>query len=73
MIKLKKVDHFVVGCSVLKASEYKLKHDRIGLYQLWIMCKYYNVHYVRNWCEYRPETVTEIKNITILQYTVKEA
>ena len=64
--KTETIDHIVAGCSVLAATEYKSRHDRIGQYFHWTICKYYEAPYARNWYEHHPEPVTEGDQVTIL-------
>ena len=63
---LETVDHLVSGCSVLAPSEYLNRHDRVGKYIHWKLCKHYGIKTVKNWYEHNPDPVTEIGDITIL-------
>ena len=65
-VSLETIDHIVAGCPVLAPTEYKARHDRIGQYLHWTICKHYNAPYARNWYEHHPEPVTEAENVTIL-------
>ena len=64
--KLETVDHLVSGCSVLAPKEYKSRHDRVGQYLQWRICKYYLISTTANWYEHHPEPVTEGKDVSIL-------
>ena len=64
--KLETIDHIVAGCSVLAGTEYKTRHDRIGQYLHWTICRHYGVPYAQNWYEHNPEPVTEGDQVTIL-------
>ena len=63
--KLETVDHLVSGCSVLAPKEYKSRHDRVGQYLHWRICKYYLISTTANWYEHHPEPVTEGKDVSI--------
>ena len=60
------VDHLVAGCSVLAPTEYKARHDRVGQYLHWNICKHYNIKTEANWYEHHPKPVTEGDRVTIL-------
>ena len=63
---LETIDHIVSGCSVLAPKEYLQRHDRIGQYIHWKLCRHYGMKTVRNWYEHHPEPVTEIGDVTLL-------
>ena len=61
------IDHLVSGCSVLTPNEYVKRHDRVGQYLHWCICKHYEVEMeATNWYEHHPPAVVEHKNVTIL-------
>ena len=64
--KVETIDHIVAGCSILAATEYKMRHDRIGQYLHWTICKHYDAPFARNWYEHHPEPVIEAESVTIL-------
>ena len=64
--KVETIDHIVAGCSILAATEYKMRHDRIGQYLHWTICKHYDAPFARNWYEHHPEPVIEVKSVTII-------
>jgi hypothetical protein len=65
-IQVETIDHLVSGCSLMAANEYKNRHDQIGQYIHWKMCKHYGKETTKNWYEHHPQPVTEIGHITIL-------
>lgn len=64
--KVETVDHIVSGCSKLANTEYTIRHDRLGQYLHWNICKHYNIATPQHWYEHHPQTVTEGENVTIL-------
>ena len=58
------IAHLVSGCSVLTPNEYKNRHDGVGQYLEWKICKHYNTQHVDKWCE--PVPVVEGKDATLL-------
>lgn len=65
------IDHLISGCSILAPNEYKNRHDRVGQYLHWTMCKHFGKCVSKHWYEHRPAPVTEIEDVTILwDYTI---
>ena len=64
--KTETIDHLVSGCSILTPGEYKNRHDRVGQYLHWKICKHFSVDTNTNWYEHHPEPVTEGQDFTIL-------
>lgn len=60
------IDHLVSGCPVLTPSEYVKRHDRVGQYLHWGICRHYGIETHPNWYEHKPSPVTEGNNVTIL-------
>ena len=60
------IDHLVSGCSVLTPNEYKNRHDRVGQYLHWKICKHYNTPHVDKWYEHKTPPIVEGENTTIL-------
>ena len=60
------IDHLVSGCSVLTPNEYKNRHDRVGQYLHWKICKHYNTPHAEKWYEHKSPPVVEGENTTIL-------
>ena len=60
------IDHIISGCPVLAPKEYKLRHDRVGQYIHWVICKQHGAQHTTHWYEHHPEPVTETENTTIL-------
>ena len=60
------IDHIVAGCSVLAPTEYKTRHDRIGQYLHWTICKNFGAPHAEKWYEHHPDPVTESHQVTIL-------
>ena len=51
------VAHLVSGCSVLAQSDFKTRHDRMGLRVYWGLCKKYGVNCSEKWYEECPDSV----------------
>ena len=60
------IDHLVSGCPILAPTEYLNRHDRLGQYIHWCLCKNFCLPHERNWWEHKPPKVIENKNATIL-------
>ena len=60
------IDHLVSGCPIIRPTEYKNRHDRVGHYIHWKICQHFNVKCEKNWYEHKPKPVVETKNATIL-------
>ncbi|XP_066926768.1 uncharacterized protein [Clytia hemisphaerica] len=61
------IDHLVSGCPVLTPNEYVKRHDRVGQYLHWCICKHYGVETDASfWYEHHPPAVVESKNVTHL-------
>ena len=54
------------GCSILTPNEYKNRHDRVGQYLHWKICRHYSISTPSNWYEHHPDPVTEGKDVSIL-------
>ena len=64
--KIESIDHLVSGCSLLTPNEYKNRHDSVGQYLHWKICKEYSIDTNPNWYEHHPKPVTEGNSVTIL-------
>jgi len=60
------IDHLVSGCSILAPNEYKNRHDRVGQYIHWKVCKHYDIETTEKWYEHKPAPVVENKTVTLL-------
>ena len=47
------VDHLIAGFPVLAPNEYKYRHDRVGQYLHWKICKHCQLSAPNNWFEHR--------------------
>ena len=52
-----KVSHIISGCSKLAGSEYKKRHDRMGLRVYWEICKTHDVKCSDKWYKEIPDKV----------------
>ena len=48
----KTVSHIISECSNLAQKEYKRRHDNVGKYIHWKLCKKYNIHSRARWYEH---------------------
>ena len=53
------IDHLVSGCSILTPTEYKNRHDRVGQYLHWKICKHYKTPHAEKWYEHKTPPVVE--------------
>ena len=59
------VDYLVSGCPVLAPNEYKARHDRVGQYLHWKICKSYKIETCEHRYEHKPQLVVEGDNVTL--------
>ena len=64
--KLETINHHVPGCSILTPNEYKNRHDRVGQYLHWKICRHYSISTPSNWYEHHPDSVTDGQDVSIL-------
>ena len=57
------VDLLVYGCPIMTPNEYLQRHDRVGQYINWKICKRYNAPCAKSWYE---QKVVEAESATIL-------
>ena len=57
------VDLLVYGCPIMTPNEYLQRHDRMGQYINWKICKQHNAPCAKNWYELK---VVEAESATIL-------
>ena len=57
--KTKSTDHLVSRCPIVTLIEYKEKHNKIGHYIHWTICKYYGIPKYEKFNQ--PESITEGK------------
>ena len=60
------IDHLISGCSILATKEYLIRHDKVGKYIHWKLCKHYNIPTTTNWYEHETPPVMTNENATIL-------
>ena len=60
------IDHIVAGCSLLAPTEYMKRHNEVGKYLHWNVCKDNNIEVNEKWYNHQPDTVTENERCTIL-------
>ena len=60
------VSHTISECSKLAQKEYKRRHDNVGKYLYWKLCKKYNIDSKAKWYEHSLKGVIESSNIKIL-------
>lgn len=60
------ISHIVSGCSVLAATEYSYRHNRITSYLHWSISRELNIQVHDNWYEHQPEKVIENDDFSIM-------
>ena len=60
------IDHIVAGCSLLAPTEYLKRHNEIGKYLHWSICRSKDIKVTEKWYNHEPKTVTENDRCTIL-------
>ena len=60
------IDHLISGCPVLAKTEYKKRHDKVGQYIHWKLCKQFELPCANKWYQHETEPVVENEKATIL-------
>lgn len=60
------IDHLTSGCPVLAKTEYLHRHNRIGTYIHWLLCRHYGIETTERWYDHEPKTTTNSENATLL-------
>ena len=61
------VNHLLSRSPIITPNEYLQRHDRVGQYIHWKICWHYNVPYVKNWYEHKPQKLVEREGVTVLR------
>ena len=64
--KTETIDHIISGCSAIAATEYMARHNKIGVYLHWNICKSKEINVTDKWYNHQPEPVTENDKCKIL-------
>ena len=64
--KTETIDHIVAGCSLLAPTEYLKRHNEIGKYLHWTICKANDIKVEEKWYMHQPEPIVENQKCTIL-------
>jgi hypothetical protein len=64
--KKETIDHLIAGCSTIAATEYLERHNKVGRYLHWSICKAAGIHVNEKWYKHEPEPVSENRNICVL-------
>ena len=46
------------ACSILAKSQYRKRHDKVGTYVHWLLCKKHHLHCSDKWCTHTTQTHT---------------
>jgi hypothetical protein len=65
-VKAETIDHIISGCSMIAATEYLERHNKIGRYLHWKMCISAGIQVSEKWYTHVPEPVTENNHTSIL-------
>ena len=60
------IDHLISGCSTIAATEYLERHNKIGRYIHWKICKEFNIPVTDQWYKHTPADVVENESTTVL-------
>ena len=60
------IDHLIAGCSTIAPTEYLERHNKIGRYLHWNICKDAGIEVSQKWYEHVPDPVIETEEKTIL-------
>ena len=60
------IDHLGLECPIDTPNEYQNRHDRVGQYLHWKICKHYNTPHSDKLHEHKTSPVAERENATIL-------
>ena len=54
------------ACSILAKSQYRKRHDKVGSYVHWLLCKKYHLQCSDTWYTHKPQSVQEKDEYKIL-------
>ena len=60
------IDHITSGCPQLAKTEYLHRHDKVGAYIHWNICKAYDIQVTDKWYQHQPEQVVDCETVTII-------
>jgi hypothetical protein len=60
------INHLISGCPILAKNEYIIRHDRVCTYLHYSICKELGIETTGSWYTYKPESVCEHEDITVL-------
>lgn len=60
------INHITSGCPELAKTEYLHRHDKVGAYIHWNICKAYDIQATDKWYEHQPEQVIDRETVTII-------
>ena len=64
--KTESITHTVNACSILAKSQYRKRHDKVGIYVHWLLCKKYHLQCSDTWYTRKPQSVQENDEYKIL-------
>ena len=64
--KTESITHIVSACSVLAKCQYRKRHDKVGTYVHWWLCKKYQLQCSDKWYTHTPQSVQENDEYKIL-------
>ena len=60
------VQHTLCSCPKLAQTEYKKRHDVVGRFVHWELCKEYGVECSDKWCEHSPKSIEKNEEVKLL-------
>ena len=60
------VQHILCSCPKLAQTEYKKRHDVVGRFVHWELCKEYGVECSDKWCEHSPKSIENNEEVKLL-------
>ena len=62
----KTVQHILCSCPKLAQTEYKRRHDVVGRFVHWELCKEYGVERSDKWYEHSPKSIEKNEEVKLL-------
>lgn len=60
------ISHIVAGCTMLASSEYTHRHNKVGSYIHWTMCRHLGAPVSAKYYEHQPDRVVNIEDVSIM-------
>ena len=59
---MKTIDHILSACPVLAPTEFTDRHNKVGQYIHWMLCKHYELPHEDAWWKHQPKDTVDNEN-----------